>query len=333
MPEEALIIGGGLAGLTAGVALAEAGWRVRLLERRPHLGGRARSFVDGVTGSVVDKGQHLFMGCYHATRRLLTTLGTLDRIRFQRDLAVPFLDSTGRLTRLECPRLPAPWHLLAGVLRSRSFTPRQKLEIMRLGLRLDPTHPSALPETTVEGWLIAQRQSAALRRNFWNLLAIAIMNENPQLASAALFERALQRALLRSAEDSCLGIARVGLSECYTAAAAEFITARGGLVETGRSVARLAVSDGVCEGVELSNGEGISAPVVVSAVPWFALPPLLGEDLTRAHPAFEAILRLQPAPIISINLWFDRAVTELDFAGLRGTTVQWMFNKGRILGG
>ncbi len=103
MPNDVLIIGGGFAGLAAGVALAEAGKRVCLLEQKPHLGGRARSFRDPTTGSVVDNGQHLFMGCYHSTIQFLKTLGTLDRLHFQPRLAVPFLDRDGRLY---APRLP-----------------------------------------------------------------------------------------------------------------------------------------------------------------------------------------------------------------------------------
>ena len=105
MPYDVLIIGGGFAGLAAGVALAEAGKRVCLLEQKPHLGGRARSFRDPTTGSVVDNGQHLFMGCYHSTIQFLKTIGTLDRLHFQPRLAVPFLDRDGRLTRLDCPGL------------------------------------------------------------------------------------------------------------------------------------------------------------------------------------------------------------------------------------
>ncbi len=119
---EVIIIGGGFAGLTAGVALAEAGKRVCVLEQKPHLGGRARSFHDPTTGSVVDNGQHLFMGCYHATRKFLQTIGTSERVEFQPRLSVPFLDRSGRITRLDCPDLPSPWHLLLGVLRSGSFT-------------------------------------------------------------------------------------------------------------------------------------------------------------------------------------------------------------------
>jgi len=330
--KDVLVIGGGFAGLAAGVALAEGGCRVRLLEQKPYLGGRARSFLDLTTGSVVDNGQHIFMGCYHSTIRFLSTIGTLDRVRFQERLTVHFLDRDGRVSHLQCPDLPSPWHVLLGVLRSESLTFREKLEVLRLGMALRETNeakrgPKGL---SVREWLTRLGQSKRLQRNFWDLLCIAAMNEDPEIANAALFERVLRRALFTSPADSRLGIARVGLSEVYVDAAADFIRAKGGRVECGRGVSGLLVSEGQCRGVLLSTGEQIEAESVVSAVACFQLAGLLPGDLLRREPFVAALILLRPAPIISINLWFDRPITDLDFAGLRGATMQWLFNKGKI---
>ncbi len=334
MPDEVLIIGGGFAGLAAGVVLAEAGRRVHLLEQKPHLGGRARSFRDPSTGSIVDNGQHILMGCYHATIRFLTTIGTLERIHFQPRLAVPFLDRGGRVTRLDCLDWPSPWHLLFGVLRSASFSWKEKLEVLRLGRALRSAEESAgrASGESVAMWLSRLGQSGSLQRNFWNLLCLAAMNEDPRIASARLFERVLRLALFTSPADSRLGIARVGFSDCYTAAASAFIEARGGRVETERGVREVLIADSVCGGVALNDGQRIETAPVISAVPWHQLATLLPQELLRSEPSFAAALALRPAPIISINLWFDAPITELKFAGLRGTTIQWLFNKSRILG-
>jgi zeta-carotene desaturase len=332
--DEILIIGGGFAGLAAGVALAEAGRSVRLLEQKPHLGGRARSFLDPATGYVVDNGQHIFMGCYHATLRFLSTIGTLHRVRFQKRLTLHFLEPKGRLTVLRCPALPSPWHVLLGVLRSGSFAFKEKLEVLRLGGVLQwakATEPGA-ERLSVREWLTRLDQSERLQRNFWDLLCIAALNEDPSVASAALFERVLRLALFTSPQDSRLGIPGVGLSEVYVDAATAYIRAKGGRVECGRSVAGLLVSEGRCRGVRLSAGEEIEAESVLSAVSSFQLASLLPGEMLRREPFFAPVVSLRPAPIISINLWFDRAITELDFVGLRGATIQWLFNKGKILG-
>ncbi len=333
MPHDALIIGGGFAGLAAGVALAEAGKRVCLLEQKPHLGGRARSFRDPTTGSVVDNGQHLFMGCYHDTTHFLKTIGTLERLHFQPSLAVPFLDRGGRLSRLDCPNWPSPWHLFWGVLRSGSFSVREKLQILRLGKGLRKPRPNSIPSPAedVTSWLTRRGQSESLQRNFWDLLCIAAMNEVPRIASAQLFERVLRLALFSSAADSRLGMARVGLSECYTTAAAAYIEARGGSVQCQRGIKQLLISQGACQGVDLGGGETMVGIPVISAIPWQQLAVVMPGELLRTEPFFAAALALRPAPIISINLWFDAPITGLEFAGLRGTTIQWLFEKSRIL--
>jgi len=333
MPYDVLVIGGGFAGLAAGVALAEAGKRVCLLEQKPHLGGRARSFRDPTTGSIVDNGQHLFMGCYHATIQFLTTIGTLDRLHFQPRLAVPFLDRSGRLTRLDCPDLPAPWHLLAGVALSKSFSFKQKMEVLRFGKDLRSKGQEATPraDESVTAWLTRRGQSPGLQRNFWDLLCIAAMNEDPRIASAQLFQRVLGLALFSSPADSRLGIASVGLSECYTTAAATYIETRGGRVQTGRSVRQLMIADGACRGADLGAGETVEGVPVISAVPGQQLAVMLASDSLRTEPFFAGALALRPAPIISINLWFDAAIVDLEFVGLRGTTIQWLFDKSRIL--
>ncbi|MGO8734367.1 MAG: hydroxysqualene dehydroxylase HpnE [Terriglobia bacterium] len=331
---EVLIIGGGFSGLAAGVELSEHGWGVRLLEQKPHLGGRARSFLDPATGSVVDNGQHIFMGCYHATIRFLSAIGTLHRVRFQKHLTVHFLDRNGRLTLFQCPGLPSPWHVLFGVLRSGSFAFKEKLEVLRLGglLRCSKAMDHGSEKLSVREWLTRLGQSERLQSNFWDLLCIAALNEDPAVASAALFEHVLRLALFTSPEDSCLAFPVVGLSDVYVDAATAYIRARGGRVECGRSVAGLLVSEGRCRGVRLSSGEEIEAESVLSAVPSFQLAGLLPGELIRFEPFFAPVISLRPAPIISINLWFDRPITDLDFVGLRGTTIQWLFNKGRILG-
>jgi len=329
MSNEVLIIGGGFAGLAAGVALAGAGRCVRLLEQKPHLGGRARSFVEPTTGSVVDNGQHLLIGAYHATLRFLQDIGTLDRVRFQPRLAVRFLEDGGRVSSLKCPGLPSPWHLVAGVLRSDGFSWREKLEILRLGRTLDSSgsDSDSTAGLNVEEWLTRLGQSEGLRRNFWDLFSIAAMNEDPRRAAASIFKRVLRLALFSSRADSRIGIPRRGLSECYTQAAVDYLQSRGGQVETIRNVSGFVIVGGVCRGVKLAGGEIIEAATVISAVPWFEFVRLLPADLLRAEPFFTRILGLQPAPIISINLWFDRPVTELEFVGLRGTTVQWLFKR------
>lgn len=341
---EVLIIGGGFAGLAAGVALSATGCRVRLLEQRPFLGGRARSFHYDAVNATVDNGQHIFMGCYNAAIDFLRVIGTLDRVQFQPRLAVSFIDRDGRTSSLKCPRLPSPWHLLGGVLASNSFSFEEKRQIIHLGRALDRRNPAdvqrEISSLTVDEWMMRMGQSERLRRNFWDLLCIAAINEQPQIAAATVFEPVLRLALFSSPAASRIGFASGGLSECYTEAAAAYIRARGGAVETGRGVTRLILEPSgesiethcACRGVRLADGSTIESNAVLSAASSFDLARLLPPELKNKTP-FSDLTAMRPTPIISIHLWLDREISDLEFAGLRGTTVQWFFNKRKMTGG
>src|SRR5262249_40335886 len=111
-----VVIGAGFAGLSAAVRLTQAGARVLVLEARGRLRGRATAFPDRETGELVDNGQHILLGCYTETLEFLRAVGAEDRVRLQSQLAVTMIDREGRRSRLACPSLPPPLHLLAGVL-------------------------------------------------------------------------------------------------------------------------------------------------------------------------------------------------------------------------
>ena len=116
MTADVVVIGAGVAGLSAATALADAGARVLVLEARPGLGGRATAFNDPETGERVDNGQHILMGCYADTFKLLERIGASDRVRWQAGLALTMIEQQGHESVLKLPPMPSPLHLLGGVL-------------------------------------------------------------------------------------------------------------------------------------------------------------------------------------------------------------------------
>ncbi len=130
---DAIVIGAGFAGLSAAVRLTRRGARVLVLEARSRLGGRATAFPDRDTGELVDNGQHILLGCYHDTFAFLDEIGAAANVRLQPQLAVTMIDRTGRRSRLACPALPPPFHLLAGVLDWDALSWRDRLSVLRHG--------------------------------------------------------------------------------------------------------------------------------------------------------------------------------------------------------
>jgi squalene-associated FAD-dependent desaturase len=328
-----VVVGGGFAGLAAAARLADGGHQVTLLERRPMLGGRAYSITDEKTGARIDNGQHLFMGCYRATRSFLGRIGA--KLSFDRDLDL-CLDDGGKRVRLRSLPLPAPFHMLGGLFALTSLGDRLSLLKLAASLKL-PT--ARLPEPsdweTVDAWLDRIGASAAARRVLWHPLAIATLNDDPRTASAKMLGAVVREALLGSREDARLGIAPMGLSELYVEPAARFLAERHAQVRLDTPVESLVIAgsggEALVRGVRLKSGEEIGADVVVSAVPPAALHELVPPQVRAGEPYFEHLLRLSTSPIVSVHLWLDRRVLDVEMLGLCGGKIHWMFERGSHL--
>ena len=330
--KDAIIIGGGFAGLSAGVALAEKGFRVALLESKPALGGRAYSFADPESGDFVDNGQHVLMGCYTETLDFLDRIGATRNLVFHRDLEIEMLDRGGAHAMLKTAHLPGPFHMSTGLLRYRHLTIGQRLRVLTGGLKLlamQRREASALQKLTVAQLMDALGQGERARRAFWYPLSIATLNDEPEVSSAALLAEVLKRAFFSKRSDSAFVYSRVGLSDLYCTKAAKIIEHRGGLVSMHTPVESLDVENGRAVRVKLRDGTRLGATNIICSVPSRQVLSLLPVSL-RTDPFFAPIAELQSSPIICVHAWFDRDVTDSAFVGFIDTTTQWLFNKRRI---
>jgi zeta-carotene desaturase len=332
--KEVLIIGGGFAGLAAGVELASRGYPVTVIERRGHLGGRAYSYKDPMTGSVLDNGQHVFMGCYRETLAFLEKIGTGDRIAFQKNLAVDFA-APGEKCRFQTLPLPAPFHLASGFLFFKGLTLRERLRVLQFGRSFQKGgngfSPERLDRKTIPEWLNEAGLSEKVQERFWNPFALAALNDRPEVSSAALFSAVLKEALFSGRKGGRIGIATVGLSDLYTEAARDYIERKGGHFLIKTPVVKLHFRGREFQEAELEGGRRISAEALLVAVPFTALRRMLPDEMLYGDPFFAPLAHLQNSPIVAINLWFDREITPKPFVGFWGTKVHWLFNKGRLL--
>ncbi|MGE0461559.1 MAG: hydroxysqualene dehydroxylase HpnE [Vicinamibacterales bacterium] len=334
---DVIVVGAGFAGLAAATALVERGARVLVLEARPVLGGRASAVRDAATGEKLDNGQHVLMGCYEETFRFLTRIGALDKVRRQAGLAITMIERGGRRSTLQLPPLPAPLHLMAGVLAWDALSWSEKVSVMRVGAAVTGReHPTArgssgAPGATVNDWLVAHGQAARLIELFWEPLALAALNQPIAVAAADTFIEVLSRMFGPEAERASLVVPAVPLDEMYAEPARAWLERRGSEVRA-QSPARVRVEGGRVTGVDV-RGEPIDAPVVIAAVPWFALPalfpppaPIALDDLLRRAAATAS------SPIVTVNLWYDRPVLDEMLVGLPGRAFQWVFDKGVVFG-
>ncbi len=331
--KDAVVIGGGFAGLSAAVALAEQGVRVTVLEGKPALGGRAYSFADPETGDFVDNGQHVLMGCYGETLDFLKRIGAYEQLVFHEDLEIEMLAGPGQGATLKTARLPGPLHMTAALLGYRHLSVAERISVMRGGLRMLAMRRSSdgeLQRLTVAQLMDRLGQSEHARRCFWYPMSIATLNDEPESSSSALLAEVLKRAFFSRRRDSAFVYSRVGLSDLYCTGAKQLIERAGGAVLEHSIVEMLELgAGGRVASVRLRDGRRIEASDFISAVPAPQLLRLLPENAV-ADPFFSRFTGLSSSPIICVHLWLDREVTSSPFIGFIGKTTQWLFNKRQI---
>ena len=313
------VIGGGLAGLSAGCALADAGMQVTLLERRPYLGGRASSYEHPGTNETVDNCQHVLLGCCTNLIDLYKRLGVEDQIHWYDRLN--FIEPGGRTSVLGPTFLPAPFHSTPSFIRAKFLSIGDKDAIARGLLALMPGLPAETEETFLS-WLERHGQTPRAIQRFWEPVLVSALNESLDRMSVHYAAQVFRESFLKSAAAGRMGVPSVPLSELYSVAG-EYIRKRGGEVLLRSSVESLRPTE---TGVELlAAGKLTTFDSVVSAVPFDVLSKMLpaGGSATLR----EKLKRFDTSPITGIHFWFDRNVTDLPHAVLLDRTIQWMFNK------
>lgn len=328
---EILVIGGGLAGLTAALALLESGHRVTLLERRGGLGGRAYSILDETTGDTVDNGQHLFIAGFTETRRLLDRIGSSSAVTFEPRFRLSFASRDRGSAAFEAPDLPSPWHLAVGLLGFRQIPLADRMRAVwgaRSLIGISAGRPPA-GALQVEEWLAELGQPESVRAALWRPIAIAAMNREPEMIAATAFETVLRKSVLSSAEAGRLGIATAGLSDLFAGPARSAIESRGGRIVTGQEVEQLETRGNRIVGARIRGGDRLEADAYLAAVPPRNLARILPADVLE-NPWWEPLSAYESSPIVSVNLWLDRPVTDEAFVGLVGTQMHWLFNKSKL---
>jgi zeta-carotene desaturase len=157
---------------------------------------------------------------------------------------------------------------------------------------------------------------------------VAALNQSIDVAAAGPFVEVLRRMFGRSSRDACLGLPVKPLDELYANPAGRFVEQRGGIVRVNAS-AHVLTSDGL---TVTTRRERIRPDAVICAAPWYALPDVFTNPVPALNGVLDAARRTAASPIVTVNLWFDRAVTDAMFVGLPGRTMQWLFVKRALFG-
>jgi squalene-associated FAD-dependent desaturase len=327
-----IVIGGGLAGLSSAVALADAGFRVRLLEQRPFLGGRAASY-DLPGGEHVDNCQHVTLGCCTNLDDFYRRVGAGRKIAFYDRLL--FADSAGRRGVMQASPLPAPLHLAPALVLYPFLTWAERHSIghalMAIARRGERNAGGDGAGESMLDWLRRHGQTHASIHRFWNTVLVSALNEELGRMDARYGLDVFWKAFLSNRAGYLLGIPRTPLGELYDGCGAA-IEGRGGEVALRAPVRALRVSDGRVAAVQMDTGRDETADLYVLAVPHQAALDLLPAQVVEQEPIFANLRRLRVSPITGVHFWFDRDVMAEPFFATLDTTTQWIFNKSRLYG-
>jgi zeta-carotene desaturase len=317
------VIGGGLAGLAAGCALAEAGFQVTLYERRPYVGGRASSYEHPGTGEVVDNCQHVLLGCCTNLIDFYRRLGVSDKIRWFEELT--FIEPGGRASRLAPSSLPAPLHAAPAFVRAPYLGLSDKLAIAR-GLMAMLPAPARDSEESFLEWLRGKRQTEKAIERFWKPVLVSALNEDLDRVSVRYAVQVFRESFLKSAGAGRMGVPSIPLSELYSSAV-DYIQLRGGRVLLRSSANALDVGDNSASVRDTTGAQKFD--FVILAVPFQTAASLLPSG-SLGDPLRRRLERFESSPITGIHLWFDREITPLPHGVLLDRTIQWMFQKSKF---
>jgi squalene-associated FAD-dependent desaturase len=323
-----IVVGGGLAGLSAACALADAGYQVRLLEKRRYLGGRASSYEHPGTGEVIDNCQHVLLGNCVNLINLYQRLGVSDAIRWFERLT--FVEPGGRRSILEPSFLPAPFHSMPAFLGASAFSFADKLAIGR-GMSAFITGIPKDSDENFAHWLARHGQTIGAINRFWKPVLVSALNEDPEHMSVHYAGQVIRKSLLLSPGAGRMGVPTIPLSDLYSRAI-DYIGSRGGHVDLSAAPEAFEWSEETQQWRVTARDQSFTSDAMVLALAFEGLSKLLPSmpQNPEAEQLANNLGHFGHSPITGIHLWFDREITDLDHAILLDATIQWLFHKSRL---
>lgn len=322
-----VVVGGGLAGISAAVRLSSAGRRVVVIESRGKLGGRATSFVDPRDGTTLDNCQHVLMGCCTNLLDLYERLGVLDAIRWHP--TIHWANPPHEPDAMVPGWCPAPAHFMGSFLRMRFLSRKSKRAVARAMwqmIRLGRDGRGRWSGRPFVEFLAASAQTPEATEKFWDPIVTSACNLPCASVDASSAMLVFQQGFLQDSWSPVMGLPSVPLISLYDPAV-KIIETAGGSVRLGESALALSYDGSRIAAVVTDEGS-IECSVAICALPPDRLLKICSETLRRADSRLARLDEFTFSPILGVHLFFDQKVMRTPHLVLPGRRTHWLFDKG-----
>ncbi|WP_020168455.1 MULTISPECIES: hydroxysqualene dehydroxylase HpnE [Methylotenera] len=329
------IIGGGMAGLSAAATLAEQGIQTTLFESGPHFGGRARSVAIEFNSQTfqVDNGQHILLGAYHETLKLLEKVGVQEKQAFLRlplalNMISPRHKKSFKLANLNF--LPHPLNQLFGFLCCQGLSFKERVSVVTLIVKLKKNNYRLTSDALLKDYLLNNHQSNQTIKFLWEPLCLAALNTPIESASSKVFLNVLHDAFNDGKNDSDFLIPKLDLSQILSTPIVRYLQANQSTVLNNKLVRSIKPIEHGFEVATRLEKYTFSHVIIATAARKL-------KDLTGDLPKLDFVISQTDVydyqPIYTVYLQYPNHITlPQPMLGLVDLTSQWVFDRGQLCG-
>ena len=319
-----IVVGGGFAGLSSAVFLADKGHNVRLIEASPKLGGRAYSF--NYKNDVIDNGQHILMGCYLFTLEYLKLIKSLDTVDIQPNLKIDFVERGGMKYQLNTEGVSYPFNILSALKNYEALSKIEKYAVVKLFLKIAICNPKHYTNVTTKEFLKSNQQSQNSIKVLWDILHVGTMNCGLEESSAEIFIRVLKQIFFTVDEATKIILPKTELSEMYCPQSESFLKERGGTINLSERLISLEYDSNVERArlITTSKQTYTDFDILILAIPPHQIQNVFSQsNIKLMLPEYEY------SSILNIHLWLKENSFTEKFYGLIDSKFHWVFNHGK----
>lgn len=318
-----VVVGGGLAGLSAAVFLSKNNFRVTLYEQSPKLGGRAYSFNDKESGDEIDNGQHLLLGCYKDTLEFSSIIGATENLIIEKKLRIPLVERNGKINFLESTSAPYPLSLFFGLLNFEAITFLERLKILEVMTKIFFSNYDS-SKKNLEEWLIENGQTENIRKHLWEVLSIGALNCKTEEASAEIFVRILRKIFFTGSQSSKFIIPKFGLSKTFCSPAEKYILNSGGEIVLSNGLKKIEASGKIISNLHFDKTVS-DFDAAILAIPSFAFKNIEGlNEIVEVND-------IEHSPILTLHIWLKENFLKEKYYALIDSPVHWVFNHDKFV--